>query len=155
MLMPVLLFCSHVYTGTFTEDESLWQELKTAGEAEHDRFWRMPGAEDFMYSIAGSNADLCNKGSPAGSACAAVFLKQFVEGLEDRDGLESGEGKAKVRYAHLVSLMTREIEMEVANRWESRKMVWDSFAPTSSHSLLRWNLAMLLMFRDVLEGLYC
>jgi cytosol aminopeptidase len=41
-----------------TSDE-LWSALHTAGEAEYDRFWRMPLDEDFGPQIYKSNADLC------------------------------------------------------------------------------------------------
>ncbi|CAD6899066.1 unnamed protein product [Tilletia controversa] len=91
----VLHALGHVYSAAFVEDESLWQEIKAAGEAEADPFWRMPLSESFLYSIDSSNADLCNRGMPAGSAVAAIFLKQFVEGLPER----GGDGKG-VRYLH-------------------------------------------------------
>jgi leucyl aminopeptidase len=35
--------------------------------------------DEYLNTIDSSNADLCNRGTPAGSACAAIFLKQFVE----------------------------------------------------------------------------
>lgn len=116
----ILHALGHVYSGTFVEDETLWQELKSAGEAEHDRFWRMPGSEDFLYSIQTSNSDLVNRGTPAGSACAAVFLKQFVEGLEDRDELESGKGKAITRWAHVDIAGT--MESDKANDYQLRAL---------------------------------
>ncbi len=99
----ILHALGHVYSGVFVEDESLWQELKRAGEAEHDRFWRMPLDDEYMHSIDHTNADLANQGRPAGSATAAIFLKQFVEGLEDRSKLKEGsqEGRPTVRYAHI------------------------------------------------------
>lgn len=59
--------------------------------------WRMPLDDRYSYSISGSNADLCNVGRPAGACTAAIFLKNFVEGLEDR---EKGTPPS-VRYAHL------------------------------------------------------
>jgi aminopeptidase len=40
--------------------DSLWEELQVAGEAEYDRFWRMPLDDDFGPQIYSSNADLCN-----------------------------------------------------------------------------------------------
>lgn len=89
------------YTGTFTESDTLWKELKAAGEAETDRFWRMPLDDQYLHTIDTSNADLCNRGMPAGSATAAIFLKHFVDGLEDRSKLEKGTGQPTVRWAHL------------------------------------------------------
>ena len=40
--------------------DSLWEELRVAGETEYDRFWRMPLDEDYGPQIHSSNADLCN-----------------------------------------------------------------------------------------------
>jgi len=40
--------------------DSLWSELREAGETEYDRFWRMPLDEEFGPQIYSSNADLCN-----------------------------------------------------------------------------------------------
>jgi cytosol aminopeptidase len=63
---------------TQTSDE-LWGSLYKAGEAEYDRFWRMPLDEDFGPQIYRSNADLCNTGGkPGGSCTAALFLKASI-----------------------------------------------------------------------------
>lgn len=86
-----------VYSGVFVEDEALWQALKVAGEAEADPFWRMPLDDRYLKSIDGSYADLVNRGLPAGSCTAAIFLKQFVDGLEDR----TKGTPATVSYAHI------------------------------------------------------
>ncbi|CAL1697393.1 unnamed protein product [Somion occarium] len=87
-----------VYTGVFTNSDTLWEELYAAGERECDRFWRMPLSEDFGPQIYSSNADLCNTGGrPGGSCTAALFLKSFVEGVEPA---EEGE-EPKVRWAHV------------------------------------------------------
>lgn len=87
-----------VYSGVFTETESLWEQLKTASEAEHDLCWRMPLTDMYLPQISKLNADLVNTGGrPAGSCTAAIFLKQFVHGLENRAKGES----PRVRYAHM------------------------------------------------------
>ncbi|KAF8892853.1 cytosol aminopeptidase family, catalytic domain-containing protein [Mucidula mucida] len=68
--------------------------LGHSGEAEYDRFWRMPLDEAYGPQIYGSNADLMNVGgSPAGSATAALFLKHFVDGVD-------GDAP-KVKWAHI------------------------------------------------------
>ncbi|EMD41206.1 hypothetical protein CERSUDRAFT_78882 [Gelatoporia subvermispora B] len=83
-----------IYTGVFTNSDSLWDELDAAGKVEFDRFWRMPLEEDYGPQIYSSNADLCNTGGkPAGCCTAALFLKSFVAGVE-------GEMPA-VRWAHV------------------------------------------------------
>jgi len=86
-----------IYSGVFSTSDSLWDELRRAGEAEHDRFWRMPLDEEYGPQIYQSNADLQNTGGrPAGSCTAALFLKAFVEGIEAKDGKE-----APLRWAHI------------------------------------------------------
>ncbi|EPQ61358.1 hypothetical protein GLOTRDRAFT_125077 [Gloeophyllum trabeum ATCC 11539] len=86
-----------VFSGVFSTSDSLWEELRAAGEAEYDRFWRMPLDADYAPQIARSNADLCNTGGkPAGSCTAALFLQAFVEGIEAKDGKEPS-----LRWAHI------------------------------------------------------
>jgi len=86
-----------IYTGVFSTSDTLWNELRVAGEAEHDRFWRMPLDEEYGPQIYSSNADLQNTGGrSAGSCTAALFLKAFVEGIEAEDGKE-----ARLRWAHI------------------------------------------------------
>lgn len=51
------------YSGVFTNSTELWNALDTAGEAEYDRFWRMPLDEAYGPQIYGSNADLMNVSS--------------------------------------------------------------------------------------------
>ncbi|KAI0048288.1 hypothetical protein FA95DRAFT_1491191 [Auriscalpium vulgare] len=87
-----------IFSGIFSTSDSLWEELHTAGEAEYDRFWRMPLDEDFGPQIYSSNADLCNTGGrPGGSCTAALFLKAFVDGIEPKEG----EEEAELRWAHI------------------------------------------------------
>ncbi|CDO69019.1 hypothetical protein BN946_scf184834.g26 [Trametes cinnabarina] len=71
-----------VYSGVFTNSDSLWNELHDAGEHEYDRFWRMPLDEEYGPQIYSSNADLCNS---------------FVEGVEPADGAE----EPSIRWAHV------------------------------------------------------
>ncbi|KAI6101506.1 cytosol aminopeptidase family, catalytic domain-containing protein [Pisolithus croceorrhizus] len=85
------------YSGIFTMSDELWEQLHAAGEAEYDRFWRMPLDEDYGPQIYSSNADLCNTGGkPAGACTAALFLKSFVDGIEPKDGSEP-----RVQWAHV------------------------------------------------------
>ncbi|KAN0065120.1 hypothetical protein ACQY0O_001617 [Thecaphora frezii] len=105
-----------VYTAAFTESDSLWNELKSAGEAEADPFWRMPMDDTFLRQISTSNADLCNTGGrPAGSCTAAIFLKQFVVGLGERGG-----EAPTVRYSHLDIAGSSEATGTTANDYTPR-----------------------------------
>ena len=69
------------YTGVFTQDDGLWNELDKAGRERSDLFWRMPLHEDYGESLKSQIADIANSSpSRSGSACsAAMFLKEFVE----------------------------------------------------------------------------
>jgi len=83
-----------IFSGVFSTSDELWNQLHVAGEAEYDRFWRMPLDEDYGPQIYSSNADLQNTGGrPAGSCTAALFLKPFAEGSDGDD--------AKMAWAHI------------------------------------------------------
>ena len=86
------------FSGVFSSSPSLYDALAGAGAAEYERMWAMPLDEDGYgpQIYESSNADLCNTGGrPAGSCTAALFLKNFVEGLEE------GEGEEGVKWAHV------------------------------------------------------
>ncbi|KAG9118521.1 hypothetical protein FRC07_006926 [Ceratobasidium sp. 392] len=77
----MVIALGEVFSVVFSASDSLWEELRAAGEEEHDPFWRMPLDERYAFQINSSNADLCNIGGrPAGSCTAALFLKSFVNG---------------------------------------------------------------------------
>lgn len=76
-----------VYTGLFSEDEALIQDLKSAGEQSFDRVWAMPVSDDYQELLDSNFADMGNIGGPYGGAItAACFLKRFIK---------------KYRWAHL------------------------------------------------------
>ena len=86
-----------IFTGVFSSSDELWEQLHAAGEAEYDRFWRMPLSSDYAPQIHRSNADLCNTGGRPGGACTAdLFLKAFVPGVDGEEGEEPA-----VRWAHV------------------------------------------------------
>jgi len=94
----IMIALGEVYTGVFSTSDSLWEELRVAGEAEYDRFWRLPIDDEYGPQIHSSNADLCNTGGrPGGSCTAALFLKAFVDGIEP----EAGKDDAPLRWAHV------------------------------------------------------
>ncbi|WP_370692207.1 leucyl aminopeptidase [Moraxella sp. ZY210820] len=69
-----------VYTGLFSEDVELIQELQKAGEQAHDRVWSMPVDEDYQELLDSNFADMGNIGGPYGGAItAACFLKRFTK----------------------------------------------------------------------------
>lgn len=64
----------------------------------------MPFSDVYLEYINKIGADLCNTGGRAGGSCtAAIFLKQFVDGLEPVEGQEanSSGGADRIAYAHI------------------------------------------------------
>jgi len=90
----VVIALGSLYSGVFTNSDELWTQLHTSGLETNDKFWRMPLDDEYGPQIHGSNADLCNTGGrPAGSCTAALFLKNFVDGIDEED--------ATIRWAHV------------------------------------------------------
>lgn len=84
----------NVYSGVFTNDNSLWKSLKHAGRKANDPFWRMPLNEEYHKLITSNVADLKNSGGRSGGSCtAALFVKQFVPRVS--------KNEKPFRYAHL------------------------------------------------------
>ncbi|KAI1318129.1 bleomycin hydrolase [Mortierella claussenii] len=83
------------YAGVFSTSNSLWSELDAAGEEAHEAFWRMPLHSVYLPQITTNTiADLINTGGrSAGSCTAAVFLREFVHGIERDDGFAKAEGE--------------------------------------------------------------
>jgi len=100
----MMIALGEVYAGAFVTDDALWKDLQAAGEREHDQLWRMPFHDTYLEYINKTGSDLCNTGGRAGGSCtAAIFLKQFVDGLEPVEGEEQDDKKSepKIAYAHL------------------------------------------------------
>lgn len=85
--------------------DKLWDGLRTAGLAESDEFWRMPFDDKYLQYINKAGSDLVNTGGRAGGSCtAAIFLKQFVDGLqpdESAEGQAGAKDKETIEYAHI------------------------------------------------------
>jgi leucyl aminopeptidase len=72
----------HVYTGLFSNDETLATELGAAGERSLDLVWRMPVHEEYGDTLRSNFADFANAGTrDGGASVAANFLSRFVEGV--------------------------------------------------------------------------
>ena len=67
--------------GLFATTDELANALNSAGEATHERLWRMPLDEEYFDMIKSVDADMKNSaGAPKASPIiGATFLKQFVE----------------------------------------------------------------------------
>ncbi len=74
------------YAGLFTNDNSLGTALKKASEETvMDKIWELPLHPEYEKMLSSDIADLSNiaKGGEAGSATAAMFLKNFIaEGVK-------------------------------------------------------------------------
>ena len=67
-------------SGLFANDDSLADELLSAGTEAHDRAWRLPLWDDYQKQLDSNFADIANIGGPgAGSVTAACFLSRFTE----------------------------------------------------------------------------
>ena len=67
-------------SGLFVSEEELSEQLVSAGQATHERVWRMPLFEEYRELLKSDIADMRNvAGRSGGSIIAAVFLKEFVD----------------------------------------------------------------------------
>ncbi len=70
----------HHASGLFSNDDPLAAEIERAGNAAHDRTWRMPLWDDYQSQLDSNFADIGNIGGrPAGSVTAACFLSRFTK----------------------------------------------------------------------------
>ncbi|HEY9289181.1 MAG TPA: leucyl aminopeptidase [Candidatus Dormibacteraeota bacterium] len=70
-----------VAMGAFTNDRSLMDLVRKAGELAGERVWELPLYADYDGMMDSQVADLKNSSVPwAGATLAAIFLREFVEG---------------------------------------------------------------------------
>jgi leucyl aminopeptidase len=70
-----------LYTGIFSNDDTLATDLQAAGSRALDRGWRMPIDDEYGESLKSNFADFANAGSrDGGASVAAQFLSRFVDG---------------------------------------------------------------------------
>jgi leucyl aminopeptidase len=76
----VMVALGRVRAGLMSNNDELAVQLFVAGEATHERLWRLPLDDDFAKLIKGDDADLKNSGGREGhSIIGGMFLKQFVK----------------------------------------------------------------------------
>ena len=64
----------------YANDDALAEALLAAGQAAHDRLWRMPLWDDYQKQLKSAFADMKNIGGrEAGSITAACFLSRFAK----------------------------------------------------------------------------
>jgi leucyl aminopeptidase len=67
--------------GFFSTSDALADAIVAAGEVAGEPFWRLPLVTDYADGLASKVADSDNAGAGPGAIVAALFLKDFVEGL--------------------------------------------------------------------------
>jgi leucyl aminopeptidase len=71
------------FSGLMSNDESLADELESAGIRADDRAWRLPVGEEYVEQLKSNFADIANVGGREGGACtAASFLGKFAKDLQ-------------------------------------------------------------------------
>lgn len=69
-----------IAAGLFSNDDELCRKLRSAGEASHERVWRLPLWDDYKKSIKSNVADVKNSGGRgSGVGSSAIFLKEFTD----------------------------------------------------------------------------
>jgi leucyl aminopeptidase len=72
----------HTASGVFGNDEGLTREVLAAGKRAGEPGWELPLWDDYKDLIKSDVADIKNSGGrPAGSITAALFLKEFTDGI--------------------------------------------------------------------------
>ena len=70
-------------SGLMGNDDALCESLVKAGEATHDRVWRLPLWEDYQEQLKSNFADVANIGGPdAGAITAGCFLSRFTKDVK-------------------------------------------------------------------------
>ena len=79
----IVVALGEVYAGLFGSDAEWTEQVRAAAEASGDLAWPMPLHEGYRPLIASSVADFANaaKKRQAGAVYAAMFLREFTEGL--------------------------------------------------------------------------
>jgi leucyl aminopeptidase len=77
----ILITFADVLCGLFASDDALAAELMAAGEATHERMWRLPVYQEFRDAMKGDRSDLRNlatfKRGYASSITGAAFIRAF------------------------------------------------------------------------------
>jgi leucyl aminopeptidase len=77
----IIALGNHV-SGLMSNDETLADELASAGIRADDRAWRLPIGEEYVDQLKSNFADIANVGGREGGACtAASFLSKFAKDL--------------------------------------------------------------------------
>jgi leucyl aminopeptidase len=98
--------------GLMTRHDDLAAELLAAGDATHDRAWRLPLWDDYASQLESGFADVANIGGKyAGAITAGCFLARFTEGQRwahlDIAGTAWDEGRKGLATGRPVGLLVQ------------------------------------------------
>lgn len=78
----VVVALGHFYAGAFSNNDSFLNKLLAAAKTEGEKMWQLPIDEDYKKALESDFADLHNIGGrPGGAITAAMFIKDFVNGI--------------------------------------------------------------------------
>ncbi len=77
----MMVALGYEYSGSFVNNDSLWEKMEKASKTSAEKLWRMPLDEVWSKEMESSIADLKNLGSGrwAGACTAAGFLSAFID----------------------------------------------------------------------------
>ncbi|HVV13243.1 leucyl aminopeptidase family protein [Amycolatopsis sp.] len=88
--------------GLFATDDDLAQRLLAAGERVGEAWWRMPLLEAHADAVRGELADVRQAPGGPGAVTAALFLREFVDGMPWAHLDIAGPARAESTYADVV-----------------------------------------------------
>lgn len=109
-----IIALGHHTTGLLSNDDSLANELLSAGTEAADKAWRLPLWDEYQPQLDSNFADMQNIGGrPAGTITAACFLSRFAKKMKwahlDIAGTAWVSGKSKGASGRPVPMLTQYI----------------------------------------------
>ncbi|HJQ46283.1 MAG TPA: leucyl aminopeptidase family protein [Amycolatopsis sp.] len=88
--------------GLFATDDDLAERVLAAGERVGEAWWRMPLLDDHAHAVRGDLADVKQAPDGPGGITAALFLREFVDGMPWAHLDIAGPARAESAYADVV-----------------------------------------------------
>lgn len=121
----MIVALGHATTGFYSNDDALSQKLSKAGEATHERTWRLPLYEEYGEPLKSDTADTKNSGARAGGAASAAhFLTHFVDynwAHVDMAGMLENDGKNPYLPKHSAKGYGSRLLAEFVRQWSEKQ----------------------------------
>jgi len=88
--------------GLFASEDELAQRVLAAGERAGEAWWRMPLLDEYVEAVEGELADVRQAPGGPGGITAALFLREFVDGVPWAHMDIAGPARAESPYADVV-----------------------------------------------------